>query len=124
VLPARFKYWLSRKRKFAGKHGCFPETIHVKLVPQRLGVKTMRYRTLTAGLTAAALLYSPAPVFAQSAPPPAASHETGLQLADEDDDNHHRRRRGVMWIVAGFVTLLALYVLLHKTNDRELPTSP
>jgi hypothetical protein len=98
----------------------------VKQIGQQAEDSAMRYQRLTATLMAAALIYSPTPAFAQSAPLPAASHETGLQLAgdDEDDDNHHRRRRGVMWIVAGFVTLLALYVLLHKTNDRELPTSP
>jgi hypothetical protein len=87
----------------------------------------MRHRTLTAALTAAALIYAPTPVFAQSAPLPAISHESGLQLAgdDGDDDTSRRRRRGLtMWVVAGFVTLLALYVLLHKGHEEEAPTSP
>jgi hypothetical protein len=74
---------------------------------------------------AAALIYSPTPTFAQSAPLPAASHETGLQLADDDSDDYHHRRRGLtMWVVAGFVTLLALYVLLHKGHEEEIPASP
>jgi hypothetical protein len=85
----------------------------------------MRYRRLTAALTAAAFIYSPAPAFAQSTPLPAASHETGLQLAGDDgDDYHHRRRAALMWVVAGFVTLLVLYVLLHKGHEEELPASP
>lgn len=87
----------------------------------------MRYRTLTAALTAAALVYSPVPAFAQSAPQPAVSHETGMQLADYDDDdgNHRKRRRLLLWLILGGVVAAALaYLLLHGGNDEDLPTSP
>jgi hypothetical protein len=84
----------------------------------------MRYRTFTGALTAAALLYSPVPSFAQTAPQPAVTHETGLQLADDGDDNNDRRRRRTMLAVLVFVTLVALYVLLHKGDEDEAPISP
>lgn len=84
----------------------------------------MRYRNFTAALTAAALLYTPVPSFAQSAPEPAWSDESGLELRHEGEP--HRRRRGAtMWVVLGFVTLVILYVLLHDKNEQpEPPASP
>jgi hypothetical protein len=84
----------------------------------------MRYRTLTAALTAAALIYSPTPSFAQTAPQPAASHETGLQLADEDDDNHRKRRRLLLWLFFGGVVAALIAYLAFHDGDEDLPTSP
>jgi hypothetical protein len=85
----------------------------------------MRYRTLTAALTAAALIYSPTPGFAQTAPLPAASQEQGLQLADDDDGHRRKRRRLLLWLILGGVAAaIAAYLLLHDGNDDELPSSP
>ena len=85
----------------------------------------MRYRKLTAVLTAAALVYAPTPSFAQGAPRPAVSEESGLQLAD-DDDNRRKRRRLLLWLILGAVAAAALaYLLLHNGDDEDsFPTSP
>jgi hypothetical protein len=84
----------------------------------------MRIRTLTAALTAAALVCTSAPSFAQSAPEPAASVEQGLGLTHEGVE-HRKRRRGVtMWAVLGFVAFVAAALLLFADDESDGPVSP
>ncbi len=82
----------------------------------------MRIRTLTAALSAAALVCTSAPSFAQSAPEPAASVESGLELA-HDGTTHGRRRGPTLWAVLGFVIIVVAALLLF-TDDNEGPVSP
>lgn len=81
----------------------------------------MRYRTLTAALTAAALIYSPAPSFAQTAPLPAVSQEEGLELAHGGE--HRNRRRLLLWLILGGVAAAIAAYLLLRDGDEE-PISP
>jgi hypothetical protein len=81
----------------------------------------MRIRTLTAALSAAALVCTSAPSFAQSAPEPAASVESGLELAH--DGTPHRNRRATLWAVLGFVVIVVAALLLFADDD-EGPVSP
>ena len=85
----------------------------------------MRYRTLTAAVTAAALVLSPMPSFAQSAPQPAVSQEHGLQLAQDYDADHPRKkkRRMLMYILGGIAVAVAVY-LLFMHDDDDTPDSP
>jgi hypothetical protein len=82
----------------------------------------MRYRALTTVLTAAALIYSPTPSFAQSAPQPAVSQEHGLQLADEYG-HKRKKRRLLLYILGGVAVAVAVY-LLFINDDDDGPTSP
>lgn len=85
----------------------------------------MRIRTLTAALTATALVCASAPSFAQAAPEPAASVEEGLQLRHDGMD--HRDRRGAtMLAVLGFVAVVVAALLLFSDDDDniDLPVSP
>src|SRR4051812_12876239 len=95
--------------------------------PANQGDVPMRYRALTAVFTAAALVLSPTAGFAQaapqSAPPPAPSHEAGLQLADSDDDHDD----STLWYILGGVAVLALVFLLFLDDGHDhdnLPVSP
>jgi hypothetical protein len=81
----------------------------------------MRIRTLTAALSAAALVCTSAPSFAQSAPEPAASVESGAELA-HDGTAHGRRRGATLWAVLGFVVIVVTALLLF--SDDEGPVSP
>ena len=81
----------------------------------------MRIRTLTAALSAAALVCTSAPSFAQSAPEPAASVEKGLELRH---DGEPHRKRGTMWAVLGFVVIVAAFFLLFSDDGDEGPVSP
>jgi hypothetical protein len=85
----------------------------------------MRYRNLTAALAAAALVISPMPSFAQGAPQPAVSQETGLKLAQGDDSDHHRKkkRRLLLYILGGVAIIVAAYLIFHDGND-DTPDSP
>lgn len=83
----------------------------------------MRNRTLTAALTAAAMVCTSAPSFAQAAPEPAATVEQGLELAH--DGTEHRSRRGTMWAVAGFIVIVVGVLLLFgDSDDNDEPVSP
>jgi hypothetical protein len=84
----------------------------------------MRIRTLTAALSAAALACTSAPSFAQSAPPPAASVETGLELAHDGTEHGKRRRGATMWAVAGFIAIVVAALLLFSDDGDEGPVSP
>ena len=78
----------------------------------------MRYRTLTAALTAAALIASPMPSFAQSAPEPAISQEEGLQLAHEPG-HERRKRRLLLYILGGIAVAVAVYLLFIHDGDDD-----
>ncbi len=82
----------------------------------------MRIRTLTTALTAAAMVCTSVPSFAQAAPEPAASIEEGDALA-HDGTTHGRRRGATMWAVLGFVIIVVAALLLF-TDDDEGPVSP
>lgn len=82
----------------------------------------MRIRTLTAALTAAAMVCTSAPSLAQSAPEPAASVEQGLEL--RHDGEPHRKRRGAMWAVAAFIIIVFAALLLFSDDGDEGPVSP
>jgi hypothetical protein len=82
----------------------------------------MRIRTLTAALTAAAMVCTSAPSFAQTAPEPAASVEQGLEL--RHDGEPHRKRRGTMWAVLGFVVIVIAALLLFSDDGDDAPVSP
>jgi hypothetical protein len=85
----------------------------------------MRNRTLTAALTAAALVCTSAPGFAQTAPEPAASVEDGLGLAHEGVEHRKRRRGTTMWVVAGFIVIaLAALLLFSDDEGNNEPISP
>ncbi|HEX8062589.1 MAG TPA: hypothetical protein VF535_05185 [Allosphingosinicella sp.] len=81
----------------------------------------MRIRTLTAALTAAAMVCTSAPSFAQAAPEPAASVEDGAALSHEGVE--HRKRRGTMWAVLGFVVIVVAALLLFTDDGDEGPIS-
>jgi hypothetical protein len=78
----------------------------------------MRYRTLTAALTAAALVASPMPSFAQSAPQPAVSQEDGLTLAHEPG-HKRKKRRMLLYILGGIAVAVAVYLLFIKDGDDD-----
>lgn len=84
----------------------------------------MRIRTLTAALTAAALVCTSAPSLAQTAPEPAASVEDGLGLAHEGVEHRKRRRGATMWAVAGFVAVVFAALLLFSDDGDDAPVSP
>lgn len=84
----------------------------------------MRIRTLTAALTAAALVCTSAPSFAQSAPEPAASVEAGLALTHEGVEHRKRRRGATLWAVLGFVAFVAAALLLFTDDENDDPVSP
>ena len=84
----------------------------------------MRIRILTAAATAAALICTSAPSFAQAAPEPAASVEEGLQLAHEGVEHRNRRRGATMWAVLGFVVIVAAAFLLFTDDSNDAPVSP
>ncbi|HEX9963641.1 MAG TPA: hypothetical protein VGB04_01505 [Allosphingosinicella sp.] len=85
----------------------------------------MRIRTLTAALTAAALVCTSAPSFAQAAPEPAASVEEGVALAHEGVEHRKRRRGTTMWVVAGFIVLAFAALLLFSDDEGDPePVSP
>ena len=81
----------------------------------------MRYRAFTAALTAAALVYAPAPSFAQSAPQPAVSQEEGLQLRHEP--GHKRKKRRLIYYILGGIAAAVIVYLLFIDDDNE-PVSP
>jgi hypothetical protein len=85
----------------------------------------MRYRTLTAALAAIALVFSPMPSFAQTAPQPAVSQESGLQLADEyGSERPRKKRRLLLWLILGGIAAAVIaYCLVNGGGDDE-PTSP
>ncbi|MGA9583435.1 MAG: hypothetical protein WBR13_15855 [Allosphingosinicella sp.] len=84
----------------------------------------MPIRTLTAALTAAALVCASAPSFAQAAPEPAASVEQGLQLRHDGVD-HRDRRSTTMLAVLGFVVFVVAALLLFSNDDSDdVPVSP
>jgi hypothetical protein len=85
----------------------------------------MRYRTLTAALAAAALVVSPMPSFAQTAPQPAVSQETGLALVQGDDSDTHRKkkRRLLLYILGGVAIAIAAYLIFIRDGD-DTPDSP
>ena len=78
----------------------------------------MRYRTLTAALTAAALVVSPMPSFAQSAPEPAVSEEEGLQLG-HDPEHRRKKRRLLLYILGGVAAAVAVYFLFIDDGDDD-----
>jgi hypothetical protein len=82
----------------------------------------MRYRTLTAAMTAAALVISPMPSFAQTAPEPAVSQEEGLQLS-HDPEHRRKKRRLIFYILGGIAVAVAVYLLFIKDGDDD-PISP
>lgn len=83
----------------------------------------MPIRTLTAALTAAALVCASAPSFAQTAPEPAASVEEGLQLR-HDGVEHRDRRDSTMLAVLGFVVFVVAALLLFSDDSDDAPVSP
>jgi hypothetical protein len=82
----------------------------------------MLYRTLTAVLTAAALVASPMPSFAQTAPQPAVSREQGLQLSHEPG-HKRKKRRLLLYILGGVAVAVAVYLLFIRDDD-DGPISP
>jgi hypothetical protein len=85
----------------------------------------MRIRTLTAALTAAALVCTSAPSFAQTAPDPSASVEEGAALAHEGVEHRKRRRGATMWAVAGFIVIAFAALLLFSDDQGDPePISP
>lgn len=82
----------------------------------------MRIRTLTAALTAAAMLCTSATSFAQAAPEPAASVESGAALSHEGVE-HDSDRRTTMWAVLGFVVIVVSALLLFTDSDNDDPIS-
>lgn len=82
----------------------------------------MRIRTLTAALSAAALVCTSAPSFAQSAPQPATSVESGLEL--RHDGTAHGRRRGPTLLAVLIFVVIVVAALLLFTDDDEGPVSP
>jgi hypothetical protein len=85
----------------------------------------MRIRTLTAALTAAAMICTSAPSFAQAAPEPAASVEQGLELAHDGTEHRNRRRGATLWAVLGFVVIVVAALLLFSDGDgNDEPVSP
>ena len=79
-------------------------------------------RAVISLLTAAALVYAPAPSFAQSAPQPAASQEEGLQLRHEPG-HKRKKRRLILYILGGVAVAVAVYLLFIDDGDDE-PISP
>lgn len=77
----------------------------------------MRYRTFTAALAAAALVASPMPSFAQSAPEPAVSQEEGLELRHEPE--HRRKKRLLLYILGGIAVAVAVYLLFIDDGDED-----
>ena len=85
----------------------------------------MRIRTLTAAFTAAALVCTSAPSFAQSAPEPAASVEEGEALAHEGVEHRKRRRGTALWVAAGFIMIAFAALLLFSDDEGDPePISP
>jgi hypothetical protein len=82
---------------------------------------SMIYRTLTTVFTAAALICAPTAGFAQSAPEPAASYESGLRYADGDEDDDD-----LVWYILGGVAVVVLVFLLFldDDDDEDFPVSP
>jgi hypothetical protein len=64
-----------------------------------------------------------APSFAQSAPQPAASVESGLALSHEGVEHRNRRRSATMWAVLGFVVIVVAALLLSSSDDNDEPIS-
>jgi hypothetical protein len=81
----------------------------------------MRIRTLTTALTAAAMLCTSATSFAQAAPEPAASVESGAALSHEGVE-HENDRRTTMWAVLGFVVIVVTALLVFS-DDEDGPVS-
>ena len=82
----------------------------------------MRYRTLTAALTAVALVASPMPSFAQTAPSPAVSQEHGLKLS-HTPEHKRKKRRLLLYILGGIAVAVAVYLIFIRDGDDE-PVSP
>lgn len=80
----------------------------------------MRYRSILGSLAGASLMLAPIPAIAQSAPEPAASVESGVQLKGG--------RRGdnfmMFALVGGTVLAILLLLLLIKDERQEIPISP